>query len=93
MPDRQNAQEYVQMLYDNLNQKLGISTLIVDIKEAWVVLLVMGCLTIVMTVLYMFLLNRCAKPILYLTILAVEAVLILIGIFAYLRKDAFSPDS
>jgi len=53
----------------------------------------MSALTILITIVYVFLLRWITKPVLYTSLLGVEVLLVLIGFFAFQRKDDFSPES
>ena len=93
VPEYDSAKEGVKELYNTLDEKYGFASHLQDLAAAWKPIVIMGCATIVVTLLYVWLLKYITKPFLYGSLLAVQVLLILAGYWLFKKRDEYPADS
>ena len=83
MPETDNDGSAVAELYKQMNESLGFAQYINDIKQAWLVLVIMAIVTFVITILYIWLLKAITKPLLYTSLLLIFVLGIGAGYYAF----------
>uniref|UniRef100_A0A7S3FVB3 Choline transporter-like protein n=1 Tax=Strombidium rassoulzadegani TaxID=1082188 RepID=A0A7S3FVB3_9SPIT len=76
-----------------MSAEFGLSSAIVDIKEAWKALLIMSAVSFVITIIYIFLLRWITKPLLYTSLLLIFVLGLLVGYFVWTKKDEYPAES
>jgi hypothetical protein len=66
-----------------MNASLGLGNYINDVKKSWVTLLIMGFVTGIITLLYIWLLKCITKPLLYSSLVAIFVLGVGVGYYAY----------
>jgi hypothetical protein len=63
-----------------------------EIEKSWKEMAIMGAGTIGISIIYIFLLRWITKPLLYLSMLAIQIGFILLGAWSWMKKDEFLPE-
>ena len=93
MPSRESAKAILQRIEEELNAESNFGKYVLDLQNCWEGLAVMSAATIVISIIYVFLLKWITKPLLYISMVLILLGFILLGGFAWLHKDEYEPGS
>lgn len=84
MPDAETMKTKGQALYKAMTESMGnMSRYLDDVGSSWKIILVVGILSLVITLIYLFLLRWITKPILYISLFLVFIFGALITFWCY----------
>ena len=89
VPNADEAKEVLKEIFKELDDNIGgFGNYIIDIKDAWLVLLFMAFVAPCITVFYVWLLKTATKPLLYTSLVLIFLFGCATGYFAYLETQA-----
>ena len=66
---KEKGEQVATLMYGQLNDQIGgFGKYMVDIQETWQLIIVMGIISFVFTLIYMYLLKWITKPVLYVSL-------------------------
>ena len=83
MPAQLEDNAAIQRLWQEFYDQLGFAQYISDIREAWLVLVIMGVVTFIITLTYIWMLKCMTKPLLYSSLLIIFALGVGSGYYAF----------
>lgn len=89
LPEMNSTVELIKQVYEQMNNEANLSQYFIDIQECWQVMLVMCFVTLVITIIYVFLLRWIAKPLIYVSLFAIFIIGVLGGYATWIQKDNF----
>lgn len=89
IPDLEKS-DYKDEFYKQLNKQMGgFSKYMHDLKESWQLILVMGIASLVITLIYLFLLRWITKPLLYVSLFLILIFGALVTVWCFRRMGEF----
>lgn len=76
-----------------MNQQSSFSTYFAELQVCWKAIAGMCAATIVISIIYIFLLKWITKPLLYISMLLILITFVLLGGYSFLHKDEYEKDS
>jgi hypothetical protein len=84
LPTPAELKNFATTLYDQMDKQMGgVGKYVIDIKNSWKLILVMGLASFFITILYMALLKWITKPLLYLSLALIFASGVLVIFWCY----------
>lgn len=68
------------------------SKYVVDIINSWSTLLIMVFVTVIIAILYVWILKYIVKPLLWASMILVVGIFVALGAYAYQQKNEFAED-
>lgn len=88
LPNPEEYKEYAQKIIQSVTGE-KVAKYVGDIAKAWQVILGLGIGSAVLALIYLFLLRWVAKPLLYISFLLIFALLLVLGVFLWIKKDDY----
>lgn len=92
MPTKEVGMDLLNQMLQKLDDSTGMVKYLVELGEVWEILAGMAGATIVISVVYIFLLRWITKPLLYISMLLILIGFILLGGWCWLKKDEYDPE-
>ena len=95
LPSRETAKDVLLIVSEELNSKANFGKYFAEITECWETLAIMAGGTVVISIVYIFLLKWITKPLLYTSMFIILIMFILLGAWSWTKQfdyDAGSDD-
>jgi len=80
------------MIYKAIEEQSGIGMYLVEIQNCWQAIAIMSGCTIIISIIYIFLLKWITKPLLYISMFVIFVAFVLLGGYCYLHMADYAGD-
>lgn len=83
MPTKEDAVEAYNTLQEELSENSNFGKYLIELQNAWRPIAIMAGMTILISILYIFLLKWITKPLLYVSMLIILLCFLILGAFCF----------
>lgn len=91
LPEADDVKQIFEKIYNNMNEKNNFGKYMADIAQCWQAIAGMCAATLVISVIYIFLLKWITKPLLYVSMLLILVFFILLGGWSWIQRTKYDP--
>ena len=91
LPEGDDMKELITEFYQQMNEKFNFGKYLADLQICWQGMAIMCFVTLVIAVVYIFLLKWITKPLLYVSMVLILACFILLGGWCWIKKSTYDP--
>jgi len=91
MPDKRSIKNIGEKLYAVMDSSGGFASFMHDMQECWQVLVGMAFATVLIALVYVFLLKWIVKPVLYVSMVLILILFVLIGSWSFAKRADYDP--
>lgn len=93
LPNKETAYDIFKKVYKELEESHNFGKYLAELQDCWRPMAVMAAGTVVISIVYIFLLKWITKPLLYTSMVLIQFMFILLGLWSWMEKDKFEPDT
>lgn len=93
-PSKEDLKEQAALMQKSMNKSIGSFTKYMsDLAESWKIILVMAFVSMIVTLIYLFLLRWITKPILYISLFLILILGVLVSVWCFQTMQEHDEDS
>jgi hypothetical protein len=93
VPTKEDSLEAYNMIKEELDKQSGMGQYIVQLKASWEAIAIMSFVTILISLLYIWLLKWITKPLLYVSMLIILLCFLVMAAYGYMVAQEYEKDS
>lgn len=91
LPEGDDAKEFFDSLYQKMDDKFNFGSYIADLQLCWRGMAIMMVVTMIIAIVYIFLLKWITKPLLYISMVVILVCFILLGGWCWIKRTEYDP--
>lgn len=93
LPEGDDVKDMLKAMYQSMNDKFNIGQYMADLQACWKGMAIMCVVTLVIAIVYIFLLKWITKPLLYVSMLLILVFFILLGGWCWIKRSQYDPEN
>lgn len=91
LPDKASIIKVYSKVMEAMSSNSTFTSSMNDIQLCWKVILAMCACTILIALIYVFLLKWIVKPVLYVSMVAILVLFVLFGLWSFMKRSDYDP--
>lgn len=92
LPSGEAGKQFLVAMYQQMDQQFNFGTYVADMRICWKGMAIMCAVTLLIAVVYIFLLRWITKPLLYISIVLILALFMLFGGWCWVKRTDYDPE-
>jgi len=93
IPEKDDLKYIFENVYKQMNEKNNFGKYVADLQLCWKGLAIMAAVTLLISIVYIFLLKWITKPLLYISMVLILAAFCLLGGWCWMQRLKYDPET